>query len=268
MNTEFDLFDELHRIILLNDANEKCLATQQLWQAVQEINSITVNNDSAIQIILTPGLPRQLKLVAPRQLKRRGIQQQLGRNILMHAIAHIEFNAINLALDAAYRFRQQPTQYYHDWIGIAADEARHFEMIRNYLNTHDCNYGDYPTHNGLWDMAVQTQNDIVARMALVPRVLEARGLDVTPSIIQRLKSVGDTQAVAILEIIYQDEIGHVLTGSHWFKWQCQQRSLEPRSTFIKMIKKHLHGQLKGPFNLQARLLAGFDEMEIDHFKNL
>lgn len=156
----------------------------------------------------------------------------------------------------------------YDWIKIAADEARHFDMINSYLKHHDCVYGDYPAHNGLWDMAVQTQSDIVARMALVPRVLEARGLDVTPSIIQRLKSVNDMQAVAILEVIYQDEIGHVLTGSHWFKWQCRQRNLEPRSTFIAMIKKHLNGQLKGPFNLAARLLAGFDKEDIAHLENL
>ncbi|MCL4140411.1 UNVERIFIED_CONTAM: hypothetical protein GTU68_036018, partial [Idotea baltica] len=134
----------------------------------------------------------------------------------MHAIAHIEFNAINLALDAAYRFRQQPIAYYQDWLGVAADEARHFNLIRSYLNKHDCNYGDYPVHNGLWDMAVQTADDVVARMALVPRVLEARGLDVTPSMINKLQSVGDTGAVEILKTIYQDEIGHVKIGSHWF----------------------------------------------------
>ena len=214
------------------------------------------------------GYPTKLKLVAPRKLKHRGIQTQEGRNVLMHAVAHIEFNAINLALDAAYRFRNQPLEYYQDWIQIAADEARHFNLIRDYLNNNGCDYGDMPAHNGLWDMALNTQHDVVARMALVPRVLEARGLDVTPGMINRLNSAGDQAAVDILEVIYQDEIGHVKTGSKWFFYQCDLRELEPRSTFKTLVGKHLHGELKGPFNLAARLQAGFDEIEIQQLEKL
>jgi len=209
-----------------------------------------------------PGYPTQLQLVAPRDLKRRGIQSQQGRNVLMHSIAHIEFNAINLALDAAYRFRGQSIDYYKDWISIAADEARHFQMIRDYLMEHECDYGDYPAHNGLWQMAVDTQFDIVARMALVPRVLEARGLDVTPGIIKKLERVNDQQAVDILNVIYQDEIAHVEAGSRWFFYKCEQNQLEPRSTFMKMVEQYLHGELRGPFNVSARLKAGFDEFEM------
>ncbi|MCL4132598.1 UNVERIFIED_CONTAM: hypothetical protein GTU68_039852 [Idotea baltica] len=180
----------------------------------------------------------------------------------MHAIAHIEFNAINLALDAAYRFRQQPLEYYQDWISVAADEARHFNLIRDYLKTNGTDYGDYPAHNGLWEMAVQTDHDVVARMALVPRVLEARGLDVTPAMVDRLQKTDDQAAVTILEVIYQDEIGHVKIGSNWFNYQCEQRGLEPRQTFKKMVEQHFHGDLKGPFNIAARLQAGFDEIEL------
>lgn len=257
------LFDELHRIILLGDATEKCQATHYL---ASNLSEFALNHDDEIHSIPTPGFPEQLELVDPRKLKRRGMQSQDGRNVLMHSIAHIEFNAMNLALDAAYHFRHQPLSYYQDWIQIADDEARHFGMIRDYLNNNDCEYGDYNAHNGLWDIAVRTQDDIVARMALVPRVLEARGLDVTPGIIKRLQNVNDKAAVDILEVIYQDEIGHVKTGSDWFFEQCQQRDLEPRSTFKEMIGLHLFGELRGPFNIAARLQAGFDEMEMLSFE--
>ncbi len=252
-------FNAIERIILSHDADEKCAATHHLHS---HFNDYEFNHDHHPNGIATPGYPLALELVAPKSLKRRGISSQVGRNVLLHAIAHIEFNAINLALDAAYRFRNQPEQFYRDWIQVADDEARHFAMIRQYLNQHDCEYGHYPAHNGLWEMAVSTQHDIVARMALVPRVLEARGLDVTPGIIQRLDNVNDHKAVEILKVIYQDEIGHVDIGSRWFFYHCQQRELEPRSTFLKMVETHLHGELRGPFNISARLQAGFDQMEM------
>jgi len=251
------------RVILLQDATQKCQAMHSL--AVASENTDVVDNLKSSSVVINidmPGYPEALELVMPRELKRRGIQSQEGRNILMHAVAHIEFNAINLALDAAYRFRDQPFEYYRDWIKIADDEARHFNLIRAYLNKHNCEYGDLPAHNGLWDMAVRTQHDILARMALVPRVLEARGLDVTPSMIKRLENVGDTEAVEILNVIYQDEIGHVETGSRWFFHHCELRDLDPRPTFLMMVETHLHGELRGPFNISARLQAGFDEVEM------
>ena len=257
--THINLFDELERIILLASIDEKCLATQTLHTM---LSSYTLNHKSTVKQIKEPGLPESLELVPPRKLKRRGMHTQTGRNIFMHAIAHIEFNAINLALDAAYRFRDQPIEYYQDWISIASDEARHFSLIRDYLSLHDCQYGDYPAHNGLWEMAFETGHDIVARMALVPRVLEARGLDVTPATIKRLEAANDDAAVNILKVIYDDEIGHVYKGSQWFFHHCQLRNLEPRSTFLKMVDLYFHGQLKGPFNLGARLQAGFDEIEM------
>ena len=255
-----ELFSELLRIILIGNADRKCSAVEQLTADFDKFSLL--DQDSKIETIINPGLPAGLRLVAPRELKRRAIRSQPGRNILMHAIAHIEFNAINLALDAAYRFRHQPADYYHDWINVASDEARHFGLIRAYLNQNNCEYGDYPAHNGLWEMALQTSDDIVARMALVPRVLEARGLDVTPGMIKRLDAVGDGAAVAILKVIYEDEIGHVKTGSNWFFYMCKQRDLEPTPTFRAMVAKHLHGQLRGPYNIEARLRAGFDESEL------
>jgi len=254
-----DLFKELERVILINDASKKCRATHEL---ASKLSEFSLDHQRKPQEILEPGYPVALQLVAPRELKRRGIQSQEGRNTLMHAVAHIEFNAINLALDAAYRFRNQPPEYYRDWIKIADDEARHFGLIRAYLNQHNCEYGDYKAHNGLWQMAVDTQHDVVARMALVPRVLEARGLDVTPGIIKKFERVNDQHAIDILNVIYQDEIGHVHAGSEWFFYQCKLRNLEPRETFTKMVGTYLHGELKGPFNIAARLLAGFDEIEM------
>ena len=258
-----DLFAYIERLILSKDVDEKVADTIKL---AQDLQLAKVNLAASESIINIPkaGYPESLQLVAPRALKRRSIQSQTGRNILMHAIAHIEFNAINLALDAAYRFRAQPPQYYSDWISIAADEARHFGLIRSYLNSHNCDYGDMPAHNGLWEMAVETNHDVLARMALVPRVLEARCLDVTPSMIKKLQSVDDLAAVAILETIYQDEIGHVKKGSHWFFYHCQIRNLEPRDTFLNLVEQHLHGELRGPFNVSARLQAGFDELEMEY----
>lgn len=254
------IYDRIEEAILCNDASLKCQLTHELLSDIE--HQKFTQPHAPIQIPL-PGYPPELTLVSPKKLRRRGIQSQTGRNILLHAVAHIEFNAINLALDAAYRFRNQPKEFYLDWLRVADDEARHFTMIRNYLEDNDCSYGEYPAHNGLWDMATRTQHDVVARMALVPRVLEARGLDVTPGMINRLKNVGDAKAIDILEIIYEDEIGHVDVGSRWFFYQCDQQNLEPKATFIKMIETHMHGELRGPFNISARLKAGFDEMEMN-----
>lgn len=258
-----DLFEQIYNIILLDQTEQKCRAVHDLNKCIE---THCFDGSSTVKEIALPGYPKHLLLVPPRKLKRRGIQQQQGRNILMHAVAHIEYNAINLALDAAYRFRGQDRQYYLDWIRIADDEARHFELIQAYLNKNQCEYGYYPAHNGLWDMAVATQHQIIARMALVPRVLEARGLDVTPGMIKRLKKVEDKAAVEILQTIYHDEIEHVYVGSKWFKHQCHLNKLEPRSTFRLLVDQHLHGELRGPFNFSARLKAGFDQQEMEELE--
>ncbi len=254
-----NFFERLLDAILESDPSAKCDKTQQLFvqPCLQE-----ADHTAAVKSISTPGRPMELELVAPKHLKRRGMNSQTGRNILMHAIAHIEFNAINLALDAAYRFRNQSDAYYQDWLSVAADEARHFRMIEMYLVANDSYYGQHPVHNGLWEMAVDTDHDVLARMALVPRVLEARGLDVTPSMIEKLTHAGDQTAADILLTIYDDEIGHVGIGSKWFLYHCKERGLEPRATFRELVATHLHGELRGPFNEEARLLAGFDAEEL------
>lgn len=254
-----NLFTETLIAIQETDLERKCSTAQLLCSTFSEYD---LSETVAIERIETPGLPPNLNLVSPRKLKKRGMQSQQGRNILMHAIAHIEFNAINLALDAVYRFQDQPLKFYRDWLNVAADEASHFCLIQQYLKNHGCGYGEFPAHNGLWDMALKTQEDIVARMALVPRVMEARGLDVTPTLIDKLLQFKDYDAADILTTIYHDEINHVKIGSMWFKRQCELRRLEPNATFLKMIDRHLHGQIKGPLNTDARLLAGFDKQEL------
>lgn len=254
-------------IIRLDDPTLKVLRTAALHKQVEH-STDTRFGCATPEDIDQPGYPQSLTLVPPKHLKRRGIQEQAGRNVLMHAIAHIEFNAINLALDAAYRFTGLPDQYYRDWIGVAADEARHFSMVTSYLRDNGQEYGDYPAHNGLWNMAKETNHDALARMALVPRVMEARGLDVTPDMIERLRRVGDDDAVAILRTIYDEEIAHVRIGSYWFEYLCHERKLEPTTTFFELVSKHYHGNLRGPFNMEARNQSGFSSGELQHLKSL
>jgi uncharacterized ferritin-like protein (DUF455 family) len=210
---------------------------------------------------LQPGRPERPRLVAPRALAARGFGTPAGRAAFVHAIAHIEFNAINLACDAAWRFRGLPDAYYADWIGVAADEARHFALLRARLRELGHDYGDFDAHDGLWEMAERTAHSCLARMALVPRVLEARGLDVTPGMIVRLRAVGDEDTVRILELILREEIGHVAAGSRWFRWCCARAGVDPHATFTGLLREHARGALRGPFNRAARTDAGFDAME-------
>jgi uncharacterized ferritin-like protein (DUF455 family) len=186
-----------------------------------------------------------------------------GRAALAHAVAHIEFNAINLALDAAYRFRGLPDGYYGDWLSVAADEARHFRMMNERLAAMGHAYGDFPAHDGLWDMARQTAGDCLVRMALVPRVLEARGLDVTPGMIQRLDAAGDSATAGALRVILAEEVRHVAIGTRWFRWCCAQEGLEPRVTFLELLERYYGAPPRGPFNLEARLAAGFTPAEME-----
>jgi uncharacterized ferritin-like protein (DUF455 family) len=185
-----------------------------------------------------------------------------GRLVFMHAVAHIEFNAINLALDAVHRFRDMPDAYYADWLQVAAEEARHFTMVRGYLQSFGADYGDHPAHDGLWEMAVKTGGDVLERMALVPRVLEARGLDVTPNLIDRLTQANDAEAAAILSVIYEEEVGHVGVGTRWFRFLCRQRGLEAAETFFALLTRHFPDGLHGPYNLPARRQAGFSAREL------
>ncbi|GAB3553458.1 hypothetical protein GCM10027343_40240 [Noviherbaspirillum agri] len=185
-----------------------------------------------------------------------------GRAAMIHALAHIEFNAINLALDAIWRFGGMPRAYYSDWLQVAAEEALHFTMLSEHLQTLGFQYGDFTAHNSLWDMAEKTREDVLARMALVPRTLEARGLDASPPVRAKLAQAGDNAAAEILDVILRDEIGHVAVGNRWYAWACTARGLDPVKTYADLSEKYKAPQLRGPFNFAARRAAGFTEAEL------
>ncbi len=255
------IFQEASRCLALAQPAEKCAAVASLNAAVQT-GDFSWDTDTPVPNIDTVGRPERPALVNPSQVPRRRLGNPAGRVALLHAIAHIEFNAINLALDAACRFRDMPEDYYCDWLSVAADEARHFQMLQQRLLDLDAEYGDHPAHNGLWEMAEQTADSCLVRMALVPRVLEARGLDVTPGMMVRLDAVGDQQSCAVLQIILDEEVGHVAIGSRWFAWCCEQEGKEPGATFLELLQSRYAGSVRGPFNRTARLLAGFSEAEM------
>ncbi len=209
-----------------------------------------------------PGRPAQPELVPPSQVAQRSVQSQEGRAALLHALAHIEFNAINLALDALWRYPGLPETFYRDWLRVAREEAYHFDLLNRHLATLGHAYGDFPAHNGLWDMAQRTRDDLLARLALVPRTLEARGLDASPLIRDKLARAGDAEGAAILEIILRDEIGHVAIGNHWYRHFCAAQGVDPLTTYAELSHRYGAPRLRGPFNLEARRAAGFDEAEL------
>ena len=208
-----------------------------------------------------PGRPARLpkpELLTPRNMPKRKAKGTKGRFALMHAIAHIELNAIDLAWDIIARFTEHdlPRDFYDDWIGVAVDEARHFGLLENYLNDHGAAYGDLPAHDGLWQAAEDTAEDLLARIAIVPLVLEARGLDATPPTIAKLRQVGDDAAADILQTIAKEEIAHVAAGVRWFEFLCARQHLEPTTTYQALVKKYFKGRLKPPFATNARAQAG------------
>lgn len=214
------------------------------------------------QPVHAPGRPDRPELVSPLQVEKRSMRTPEGRAALIHALAHIEFNAINLALDAVWRFTGMPVQYYADWLRVAAEEAYHFELLNGYLLKMGYQYGDFRAHNSLWEMAERTQEDVLARMALVPRTMEARGLDASPPLRNKFVQIGDADAAAILDIILHDEIGHVAIGNHWFNWLCGQRSLESIATYDALAKQYRAPAMRKPLNMEARRQAGFTEEEL------
>jgi len=209
-----------------------------------------------------PGRPARPPLVPPAQLKTRAVGTKEGHAGLIHALTHIEANAIDLALDMVWRFASMPPTFYLNWWRVAQEEALHFTLLQTHLNRLGHDYGDFPAHDGLWDMAKRTQGDVLARLALVPRTLEARGLDATPAVRNRLVSVGDQAGAKILDIILRDEIGHVAIGNHWYRYLCIQRQLDPVDTYADLAQRFQAPILKGPFNLDARRAAGFTDAEL------
>jgi uncharacterized ferritin-like protein (DUF455 family) len=207
-----------------------------------------------------PQRPERPLLRPPKDVpKRRAFGSPAGRIALLHALAHIELNAIDLSWDIIARFAggSLPRAFYDDWVRVASEEALHFELLTQRLADFAARYGDLPAHDGLWDAAAATADDLLARLAVVPLVLEARGLDVTPGMVAQLERIGDRQSAAILRRIYCDEIGHVAIGVCWFDRVCCSCGLVPSEVFCERVRRCFKGNLKPPFNREARVAAGF-----------
>lgn len=230
--------------------------------ARQRDGDLACDTHVAVSPVDLPGRPERPVLVPSQDVPKRRLSSPKGRAALVHAIAHIEFNAINLALDAIARFADMPEAYYTDWLRVAVEEAQHFSLLSDHLRVYDHRYGDLPAHNGLWEMAQKTAADVMTRMALVPRVLEARGLDVTPGMQARLRQAGDAEAADILDIILREEIGHVATGNRWFHYLCANRALDPLATFEALCRQHDIVPMHPPINEAARIAAGFSAEEL------
>lgn len=244
--------------LMICDPDQKCRATASM-------NVAGALLDVRQQYAEPSGLPGRLpkpELVHSAKVKQRSVQTIEGRAALLHSLAHIEINAVNLALDIVWRFPDMPESFYYDWHGVAKEEATHYQLLATHLQSLGFHYGDFPAHDGLWFMAEKTKGDILARLGLVPRTLEARGLDASPLVRNKLLSVGDKRGAEIIDVILRDEIGHVALGNKWYRWVCQQRKLDPIDTYRELTQRYGAPRLPGPFNLEARRLAGFDEVEI------
>jgi len=250
-------------ILAMTDAQTKVGLVSQLFEDYQErritLNSSEVLNQGGLDL---PGRPSKPELIPPLQVPKRRMDTVEGRASLLHSLAHIEFNAINLALDAIWRFPNMPDQYYEDWLKVAKEESYHFTIVNEHIRSFGFTYGDFPAHNSLWEMVERTKDAVIARMALVPRTMEARGLDAVPMIRDRFKQIKELTAVDILEIILRDEVEHVAIGNHWFNFLCAKEGLSPISAYRDLAKKYCAPKLRGPFNLEARRQAGFSEEEL------
>lgn len=260
--------------LCLSDPGAKTDAAHALWRCWTRLPDEAARLQSLLPDALLappaeallPGRPTLPALVAPMSVPHRSPFTSEGLAAQIHAITHIEFNAINLALDAVWRFPDMPPAFYRDWLRVADEEATHFNLLHSHLNSLGHRYGDFPAHDGLWEMCVKTQYDVTARMALVPRTLEARGLDATPLIQTRLRKVGTPaaqRAVEILDVILRDEIGHVRIGNQWFGWLCAQKELDPLTHYRQLARLHAAPRLRPPFNEAARRAAGFSQAEVD-----
>jgi uncharacterized ferritin-like protein (DUF455 family) len=248
--------------LALADPQAKAQAAQSLHA---QAATLPIAARAPVPDLPLPGRPARPELVHPARVPRRSPFKPEGLAALLHAIAHIEFNAINLALDAAWRFEGMPRDFHLDWVRVAAEEAYHFGLLVQLLADLGHAYGDFAAHDNLWTMCTRTQDDGVARMALVPRTLEARGLDATPQIQERLRAVGSPmalRAVDVLAIILRDEVGHVAIGNHWYRWLCARDGLDPVAHYAVLAQRHDAPRLHPPFNRAAREQAGFSDDEL------
>jgi uncharacterized ferritin-like protein (DUF455 family) len=268
--------DEMKSLYSLRQASLTALECCNINEKVSGVgelqvlcDSILSANDVSTEVLIAsntlPGQPAKPVLMQHLNVPQLSIYTPRGLAGLVHSVCHIEFNAINLALDAAWRFPHMPLQYYADWLRVAFEEAHHFTLLRAQLQSMGHDYGDFPAHTGLWDMVERTKSDIVARMALVPRTLEARGLDATPPMQAKLRKVGTPDAlkiISILDIILRDEVGHVAIGNRWYRWLCQRDGLDPVTHFRMLCEQHAAPRIRAPINEEARRLAGFTQLEL------
>jgi uncharacterized ferritin-like protein (DUF455 family) len=259
MNNIFDFSEAcLYRV----NIEEKLELSQEAWQLYQQ-NKLSFSERHPPSNIAKVQFPAKPELLAPRFMLRRKLGSKEGIQAFYHSLAHIEFVAIYLAWDMLYRFRGLPKQFYIDWLQVAYEEALHFKMIHEHLRSLGLEYGDLPAHHSLWEHAQETDYDVLARLTIIPRCMEARGLDVTPGMIEKISQLNDQEGVKILTRIYQDEKKHVNFGSHWFNQQCQERQLDAEATFKHYLLKHFNQcKPKGPFNTAVRLQVGFTKNEM------
>jgi len=257
-----NIFILAEKALYASDIDSKLDLTRQTHQLAQQ-NRLSFDSKTAVNPAQSVTFPENPRLLPPRKMPKRSLNTDEGRAAFFHALAHIEFIAIYLAWDIIYRFRDLPEQFYLDWLTIADEEAQHFQLLRQHLKLFGVDYGDLPAHRGLWEHAVDTREDILARLAIVPRCMEARGLDVTPAMIDKFKKLNDDASVSVLTRILNDEIGHVKTGSYWFKYFCRQQGFDSEQMYCQLIEKYYKGKPKGPFNREMRIIAGFSSDEID-----
>lgn len=265
-------FSKVHLVLTIESIELKCNLAQELKEALllkesedNEFSTFVTHHN--LDTPLYPGHPSKPNLVEPKNVPKRKLTNSLGHAGLIHALAHIEFNAINLALDACLRFQGMPFEYYCNWIEVASDEAYHFQLLNNHLKSLGFCYGDFDAHSGLWEAAIKSKDDVLSRMAYVGRVFEAQGIDQAPRIKEQLEAIQDYKGAEVLDIIGRDEIKHVQYGDYWFKYECQRLNLEPEATFFAIMDKFNAPSPKPPLNFEGRLKAGFSESEIQKLKD-
>jgi len=264
MDTLFNLAES----ILYRSTREQTIERTQAAQRLLDQTVLDLTCDCPVRPVAEVRFPARPVLLPPREMPRRSLNSPEGKVAFFHALAHIEFVAIYLAWDIIYRFRSLPEAFYRDWLQVAIEEAEHFQMLRQHLRQFGIDYGDLPAHRGLWNHAIDSADDLLARLAIVPRCMEARGLDVTPAMIEKFQNIGDKTSVDILSKILQDEIGHVKIGSFWFKFFCRQQQKDFEQTYRQLLNDYYIGKPKGPFNREMRIIAGFTPDEIDWLEQL
>jgi uncharacterized ferritin-like protein (DUF455 family) len=262
-----NLFYLAHQCLVESNLDKKLLLS---FNVAKKISNVHVSFDSYVidADSLKPGQPKKPALITPKDVPKRNILTREGRAAMIHSFAHIEFNAINLAWDLICRFQNMPNDFYIDWAEVAAEETKHFKLLRDNLNDIGYDYGDFPAHDGLWTIAKRTEHDILLRLAVVPRIMEARGLDVTPNLIERFRQVKDNNTVSILELILEEEIGHVYLGTKWYRYMCEQQNQNPEEKFKKIVDEFIPSAKIKKLNNEARIMAGFSQSEIDYLASI